>query len=73
MLFAIDRNRCPPSNGMPVRHHLNTQYGRRQPQGAILDAIKTAVRTAIVLAGHIALAGVLVTAIWGSRTLHDVT
>jgi hypothetical protein len=30
-------------------------------------------RTAIVLAGHIALAGVLVTAIWGSRTLHDVT
>ena len=25
MLSAIDRNRCPPSNGMPVRLHLNTQ------------------------------------------------
>jgi phage terminase small subunit len=24
MLSAIDRNRCPPSNGMPVRHHRNT-------------------------------------------------
>jgi hypothetical protein len=26
MLSAIDRNHCPPSNGMPVRHHRNTQY-----------------------------------------------
>jgi hypothetical protein len=25
MLSAIDRNHCPPSNGMPVRHHRNTQ------------------------------------------------
>src|SRR5450755_183422 len=24
MLSAIDRNHCPPSNGMPVRHHRNT-------------------------------------------------
>ena len=27
MLSAIDRNHCPPSNGMPVRHHRNTQGG----------------------------------------------
>src|SRR5215204_3024603 len=27
MLSAIDRNHCPPSNGMPVRHHRNTQTG----------------------------------------------
>src|SRR5664279_5764201 len=25
MLSAIDRNHCPPSSGMPVRHHRNTQ------------------------------------------------
>ena len=26
MLSAIDRNHCPPSNGMPVRHHRNTHW-----------------------------------------------
>jgi len=26
MLSAIDRNHCPPSNGMPVRHQRNTHW-----------------------------------------------
>ena len=36
MLSAIDRNHCPPSNGMPVRHHRNTH--------ASLDAVKNPLR-----------------------------
>ena len=31
MLSAIDRNHCPPSNGMPVRHHRNTHLAQGQP------------------------------------------
>src|ERR1035437_8746951 len=29
MLSAIDRNHCPPSNGMSVRHHRNTHGAQR--------------------------------------------
>jgi hypothetical protein len=29
MLSAIDRNTCPPSNGMPVLHHRNTHLSSR--------------------------------------------
>jgi hypothetical protein len=31
MLSAIDRIHCPPSNGMPVRHHRNPQLAAVKP------------------------------------------
>jgi hypothetical protein len=35
MLSAIDRNHCPPSNGMPVRHHRNTHVEQITDAGGL--------------------------------------
>jgi hypothetical protein len=39
MLSAIDRNHCPPSNGMPVRHHRNTQFVQGHETSVYLLAV----------------------------------
>jgi hypothetical protein len=41
MLSAIDRNHCPPSNGMPVRHHRNTQSEVEIPELAAQLAVES--------------------------------